>query len=166
MRTANDFVCRYSLLLLMLILGTGSVHAAGNDDKYTCSEPNPESLCTPANTCGSATAPCVVDVKRTAASASVTPTTPDAKSNVPFCVKSGTTITWKSLSKDTGFVLDFGPSTPFARGTILGGSDRSASVVAKKQGCYKFSAGACVSGATYGMCASVDSELVVTGGGK
>jgi hypothetical protein len=164
MRIPND--CRYSLLLLMLILVTGSLPAEGSDDKYICSEPDPESLCTAANICGSATAPCVVDVKRTAASASVTPTIPDAKSNMPFCVRSGTTITWKSLSKDTGFVVDFGPSAPFARGTILGGSDRSASVVAKKQGCYKFSAGACVSGATYGMCASVDSELVVTSGGK
>jgi hypothetical protein len=164
MRIPNDVGRRSSLMVLTLILLTTSLPAETNDDKYLCSEPNPESLCTPANTCGSASAPCVVDVKRTAASASVTPTTPDAKSNTPFCVKTGTTVTWKSLSKDTGFLVDFGPSPPFARGAIIGGSDRSPSVVAKKPGCYKFSAGACVSGATYGMCASVDSELVVTSG--
>lgn len=166
MRIPRNCFCRYSWLLLTLILLTGSLPAKASDDKYVCSEPNPESLCTPANTCGSVSAPCMVDVKRTAASASVTPTTPDSKSNRPFCVKSGTTMTWKSSGKDTGFLVDFGPSAPFSRGAIIGGSDRSPSVVAKKPGCYKFSAGACVSGATYGMCASVDSELVVTSGGK
>ena len=75
---------------------------------------------------------------------------------------------WKSMSKNTGFVVDFGPSASFepAGAAIIGGSDRSASVVVKKPGCYKFSAGACVSGAIYGMCASVDTELIVVGSGN
>jgi len=154
--------------LMLLILTLSGYLASEEHNKYVCSEPNPESICTPKNTCGSATAPCTVDIKRTAESAAVTPDIPGAKSNTPFCVKTGTTMIWKSMSKNTGFVVDFGPSAPFepAGAAIVGGSDRSASVVAKKPGCYKFSAGACVSGAVYGMCASVDTELIVTGGGN
>jgi hypothetical protein len=80
-------------------------------------------MCTPKNTCGSASAPCAVDIKRTAESAAVTPDIPGAKSNTPFCVKTGTTMTWKSVSKNTGFVVDFGPSAPFepAGAAIIGG---------------------------------------------
>jgi len=167
MKASSDFVVRCSSLTLLILTLSGYL-ASEDRNKYVCSEPNPESMCTPKNTCGSATAPCTVDIKRTAESAAVTPDIPGAKSNAPFCVKTGTTVTWKSVSKNTGFVVDFGPSSPFepAGAAILGGSDRSASVVAKKQGCYKFSAGACVSGAIYGMCDSVDTELIVTGGGN
>ncbi|HXY08371.1 MAG TPA: hypothetical protein VEI52_11055 [Terriglobales bacterium] len=165
MKASCDFVVRCSSVMLLIVTLSG-YSASEERNKYICSEPNPESMCTAKNTCGSATAPCTIDVKRTADSAAVTPDIPGAKSNAPFCVKSGTTITWKSLSKNTGFVVDFGPSAPFepAGAAIIGGSDRSPSVVAKKPGCYKFSTGACVSGAAYGMCASVDTELVVTGG--
>src|SRR5262245_55146512 len=88
-----------------------SVHGAAGqkrlaDNKYVCSEPKPEAICNANNTCGSASTPCTVDIKRTADSAAVEPGIPDAKANVPFCVKSGTTMTWKSLSKNTGFVVD------------------------------------------------------------
>jgi len=158
-----------SLLLLPLLLLAGYMAAKGpqgGSKKYVCLETSPETMCNAATTCGSASAPCTVDIKRTANAASVTPGIPGAKSNKPFCVTVGTTVTWKSQSKNTGFVLDFGPSSPFEQGTIIGGSDRSVSAVAKKPGCYKFSAGACVSGAIYGMCGSVDSELVVTAGGN
>jgi hypothetical protein len=63
--------------------------------------------------------------------------------------------------------VDFGPADPFAQGgTIIGGSDRSVSVVAKKPGCYKYSAGACVSGAIYGMCGNANAEVIVVGGGN
>ena len=132
-------------------------------DKYLCAESNPEAICSSENTCGSHSASCTVDIKRTASDASATPVLPGAKANMPFCVKAGTTVTWQSQSKNTGFVVDFGPDTPFAQDTIIGGSDRPVSAVAKKKGCYKYSAGACVSGSIYGMCASVEAELIVTG---
>jgi hypothetical protein len=82
-------------------------------------------------------------------------------------VKAGTTVTWQSSAKNTGFILDFGPSSPFdTPGAIIGGSDRPISVVAKRPGCYKFSLGACIAGTIYGMCGSTDSEIVVTGEGN
>lgn len=133
-------------------------------EKYLRSEPSPQSVCTAENTCGSASTPCTVEIKRTASDASATPSIPKAKANTPFCVKAGTTVNWKSGSKNTGFVLDFGPSSPFGSDTIMGGSDRQASSVANKKGCYKYSVGACVSGSIYGMCGSADTELIVTGG--
>src|SRR3977135_1024440 len=82
-------------------------------EKYLCSEPHPESVCTAANTCGDSSTPCTVEVNRTASDASATPSIPGAKGNMPFCVKVGTTVTWKSPSKNTGFVVDFGPDSPF-----------------------------------------------------
>jgi hypothetical protein len=130
---------------------------------YTCSETNPASLCNAAPRCGSSSEPCVVDLKRKGTSATVTPNVPNAKSNVPFCVKVGTTVTWQPSRKDTGFVVDFGPSSPFdTPGAIMGGSDRSISVVAKRPGCYKFSVGACLAGTISGMCGSNASEIVIS----
>jgi plastocyanin len=139
----------------------------GKNNKYICSETNPGSMCTAATTCGSVSSACVVNVKRSGStSATSTPAIPNAKGNAPFCVKVGTTVTWQSSSKNAGFVLDFGPSSPFETpntpGTIIGGADRPVSVVAKKPGCYKYSVGACVSGSIYGMCGSSTAEIVVT----
>jgi hypothetical protein len=150
-----------ALLVTAYLLSSGQSRGS---DKYVCSETNPTSVCNAANRCGSSSNPCVVDLKRKdGSSASVTPGTKSAKDNAPFCVKTGTTITWKSTSKDTGFVLDFGPSSPFgSSGAIIGGSDRPITVVAKRPGCYKFSLGACTSGTVYGMCGSVDTEMVVS----
>jgi hypothetical protein len=133
-------------------------------EKYLCSEPNPQSACTAENTCGSASTSCTVEIKRTSSSASATPSIPKAKGNQLFCVATGTKVNWNSGSKNTGFVLDFGPSSPFGSDAVMGGSDRSASTVAGKKGCYKYSVGACVSGSIYGMCGSAEAELVVTGG--
>jgi len=139
----------------------------GKNNKYICSEANAGSMCTAATTCGFASSPCIVDIKRKGGgSASSTPDIPNAIANGSFCVKAGTTVTWQSSSKNTGFVLDFGPSSPFETpntpGTIIGGADRPVSVVAKKPGCYKYSLGACVSGSIYGMCGSSSAEIVVT----
>jgi plastocyanin len=134
--------------------------------KYACTEANTDNLASAANTCGSAATPCVVDVKRTGSSVNVSPSIQSGKKNPIFSVKAGTTVTWESTQKDTGFVVDFGPSSPFDRGAIIGGSDRSVSVVATKPGCYKYSAGACVAGAIYGMCNSIDAEMVVTPAGQ
>ena|SRR5271156_5183236 len=165
MRIQHSFIIHCtSLVIACLLLAAYGVAEEHANAKYICAEPDPEQMCTAGNTCGSASAPCSVDVKRTADAASSTPSIPKAKANAPFCVKVGTTVNWQSSSKNTGFVVDFGPSSPFgSEGAIIGGSDRSVPVVAKKQGCFKYSAGACVSGAIYGMCGSVDTELVVTG---
>ena len=65
--------------------------------------------------------------------------------------------------KNTGFVVDVSDASPFdPGGAIIGGSSKDASVVAKTSGCYKYSVGACVSGALNGMCANASGELVVT----
>jgi len=151
-----------SLLLPIVVLSTYA-SAQSKSAKYACSEANPAQLCNAANTCGSASSPCTVDVKRTSNAASSTPGIPNAKSNSLFCVKAGTTVQWKSTGKNIGFVVDLGSASPFVpAGTIIGGSDRSISVVAKTPGCYKYSAGACMSGAIYGMCGETNAEFVVT----
>jgi plastocyanin len=156
-RAVREWCCFLILLIVALPLRA--------QEQNACSRPNPESICNASNVCGTSGTPCLVDIKRTADSASVTGNTMDSKSNAPFCVKNGTTVTWRSLSKNTGFVVDFGASPPFdGMEAILGGSDRSPSVVTKRPGCYKFSTGACVSGASYGMCATVDTVLIVTKG--
>ena len=154
------------LVLCLVTLTAGYLTAKelrSDNDRYVCSETNPGSICNASTTCGSASTPCIADVKRTSDSASVTPSIPDAKANTSFCVKVGTTVTWQSSSKKTGFVLDFGNSSPFDTpdGAIMGGSDRSVSVVAKRPGCFKYSVGACVAGAIYGMCDSKNAEMVV-----
>jgi hypothetical protein len=106
-----------------------------------------------------------VDVKRTADSASSTPSIPNAKGNSLFCVKVGTTVKWISTEKENGFVVDVGTSSPFdPAGAIIGGSDRAVSVVAKRPACVKYSAGACRSGASYGMCETANAELIVIDG--
>lgn len=151
-------------MVLLMSVCTAAQEPKRGSEKYLCSEPNPESICTAENTCGSASTPCTVDIKRTASSASVTPSIDNAKANMPFCVKVGTKVAWRSTSKNTGFVLDFGPNSPFGQEAIIGGSDRAASTVAKTKGCYNYSTGACVSGAIYGMCATVETKLITTGG--
>jgi plastocyanin len=150
-------------LLLSFVVSSSYVTAQSKSSKYACSEANPAQLCTAANTCGSASTPCSVDVKRTANAASSTPSIPGAKSNSLFCVKAGTTVQWKSTGRDIGFVVDFGPTSPFnPGGAIIGGTDRTITVTAKTPGCYKYSAGACMSGAIYGMCGDTNAELIVT----
>ena len=68
----------------------------------------------------------------------------------------------KSDSKNTGFVVDVSEESPFdPDGAIIGGSNRTAAVVAKKPGCYKYSVGACVSGAVSGMCANSSGEVII-----
>jgi hypothetical protein len=151
-------------IVLLMPVYTSAQEPKRGSEKYLCSESNPESICTAENTCGSASAPCTVEIKRGGSDASVTPGIPNAKANMPFCVKSGTKMIWRSPNKNTGFVLDFGPNSPFGQEAIIGGSDRPASTVVKTKGCYNYSTGACVSGAIYGMCATVETKLITTGG--
>jgi len=152
------------ILLAIPVVVLSNYATAQKSSKYTCSEANPAQLCNADNTCGSASTPCVVDVKRTANAASSTPSIQKAKSNALFCVKAGTTVTWKSTGKNIGFVVDVGTTSPFEPGgAIIGGTDRSVSVVAKTPGCYKYSAGACMSGAIYGMCGQTNAEVIILG---
>jgi hypothetical protein len=130
--------------------------------KNACPAENAAQMCNPGNTCGSASTPCSVDVKRTASSASSTPDIPNAKGNSLFCVKAGTKVQWKSTGKEIGFIVDMGTVSPFnPAGAIIGGSDRVVSVVATKPGCYKYSAGACMSGAIYGMCQQTSAIMII-----
>ncbi len=158
--------CSYGFLLSLSIASFLLVANAQNkrDSKYVCSESNPASVCNASNRCGSSLEPCVVDLRRKGGtSATVTPSITNAKANTPFCVRVGTTVTWRSSAKNTGFIVDFGPSSPFnTPGAIIGGSDRPISVVAKRTGCYKFSLGACIAGTVYGMCGSTSTEIIVT----
>ncbi len=134
-------------------------------NKYACSEPNPESQCNAGNTCGSASSPCSVDVKRTAYSSSATPSIAGAKGNQLFCVKTGTTVTWMSSSKNTGFLVDFGPSSPFdPPDAIAGGSKKSTSVTAARPGCFMYAFQATDSTGIYGMSKASQAELIVVGG--
>ena len=127
-----------------------------------CAATNPN-LCEDSNTCGSAVSNCEIDIRRSGEeSADATPNIPGAKANAPFCVKVGTKITFKSTSKNTGFVVDFGNSSPFdSGGVIMGGADRPILVEAKKPGCYTYSVGACTAGTIYGMCGEEAVQLVV-----
>lgn len=164
MNTLRTSLISGSLLLVPLLVA-GHFAAGGEkegDKDSICSAATPQSICDARTTCGSRSTPCVVNVKRGSHSASATPSIPEAKGNVRFCVKAGTTITWQSSSKSTGFILDFGDSSPFeSQTTITGGSKRSASVVAQKPGCFKFSVSACREAAISGMCESGRAELVV-----
>lgn len=162
MNNLPRFAVRCSLLVAAL---TVAGYLSGKDKRKpkndVCSSENPAS--TSGRTCGSATSACEVDIKRSGDdSASATPNVPGAKSNEPFYVRSGTTVTFKSTSRNTGFVLDFGNSSPFDSGTaITGGADRPVSLVAKKPGCYTYSVGACTAGSIYGMCGDDVAQFVV-----
>jgi len=159
--------CRVLVLPVLLQVGISSAQDHRHSKRtHICAEPTPQAMCNASNTCESPSAPCRIDVKRTDYGASATPALPGAKSNAPICVKAGTIVTWHSASKNTGFTVDFGPSSPFdPAGAIIGGSDRSVSVTAKKEGCYKYSVGACDTDAIYGMCAEGTAELILIGAG-
>ena len=134
---------------------------AQKKNAYACTEASSVSSCSAANMCGSASQPCTVDVKRTNYGASATPGFPGSKGNATFCVKTGTTVVWKSDSKHVGFIVDMGPASPFNLDDIIGGSDKSVTVTANKPGCYRYSVGACVSGAIYGMCGNSNAQIIV-----
>jgi hypothetical protein len=149
-------------VLLVGLLQGGEKRKPKND---VCSGTNSQNICSSDRTCGSTTSPCRVDIRRseTGGSASATPDFAGGKSNEAFCVKVGTTIIFDSKSKDTGFVLDFGNSSPFdGRPAIMGGADRPVSVVAKKPGCYTYSIGACTAGTIYGRCGEDTAQFVVS----
>ena len=149
------------LLLTSFLVGKDSKKKIKGD---VCSASNPASTCVAANTCGSPSNPCSIDIKRSqGTSASATPSIPDAKSNKAFCIKVGTSVTFMSSSKNTGFIVDFGSTDPFDHeGSIIGGADRPITVAAKHPGCYTYSVGACTAGTVYGMCGNSDTQLIIS----
>jgi plastocyanin len=165
-------VMGFSLILVLipmaLSLMTGDVGAKDKSSKVTvCSNPHPQQLCSAANTCGSSNSPCVLEIRRTGGGddASVTPNIPNFPKERPaICIAVGTSVTWQGEGKNTGIMVDFGGSSPFdPSGTIMGGSDRPVTVLAKAAGCYKYTVGACNPGSVYGMCGNSDFDLIVTG---
>jgi hypothetical protein len=150
------------LVLSCVVLLTFTAAQAQKKSKYVCDEPDPASLCTAANTCGSASAPCTVDITRARSSSNVKPGIPNAKNNQFFCVKAGTTVVWMTSNKNTGFMVSFGTDSPFIPDDpIVGGGSKQVSVKAGTPGCYKYDAGAFYSGATYGMSGGSKPELVI-----
>lgn len=148
------------LAVICMVLLVSSVAAAKS--KYVCDEPNPQSLCTAANTCGSATNPCTINVNKSGDSSTVKPSVPNAKNNQFFCVKHGTTVVWMTSNKNTGFMISFGTDNPFSPDDpIIGGANKQITVKANTPGCYKYDAGAFYSGATYGMSGGSKPELVI-----
>ncbi len=163
-RSFPAVVC--GLLALMLLVVAGHSVAKDKKTKGTfCSNPHPEQLCTAANTCGANGSPCILEVKRTGGGtdASVTPNIEKFPKESVLCILTGAKVTWQGAGKNTGLMVDFADSSPFdPAGTIMGGSDRPITVVAKKPGCYRYTLGACTPGTIYGMCGNSDLELVVT----
>jgi len=154
--------CAIGWAVLLLLTAAGAQQKGRN--KYACSEPNPASQCNAANTCGSSSAACTVDVLRTSYSASATPSIANAKGNMLFCVKTGTTVTWKSSAKNTGFLVDFGPASPFdPSDPIMGGTKKPVDVKAAKPGCYMYAFQATDSTGIYGMSRASQAELIVLG---
>jgi plastocyanin len=157
-------------ILIALLLVTAHVVAGDKKSKQSlCSNAHPEQLCTAANTCGSSSSPCVMEVRRSGGGtdATVTPNIADFPKKSVICINPGTTVTWQGGGKNTGIVVDFGASSPFEpSGTIMGGSDRPVTVLTKKAGCYKYTVGACTPGTVYGMCGNSDFELIVASPAK
>ncbi len=151
-----------ALLVFAVVVFNCAAAQAQKKSKYVCDEPNPASLCTAANTCGSASAPCTLDVTKSGGAANVKPGIASAKNNQFFCIKSGTQVVWMTSNKNTGFMISFGTDSPFTPDApIMGGGNKQVTVKANTPGCYKYDVGAFYSGATYGMSGGSKPELVI-----
>jgi hypothetical protein len=161
----STIYCALLLLPILLFASFAMAEDKKKDSNNVCSNPNPASLCTADNTCGSASTPCMVNIKRTSYSSAATPSIPGAKGNDLFCVKTGTTVTWQSDSKGTGFLVDPGKSSPFSPpGVIMGGSEKPVSVVAQTPKCLNYHVSATAQGGIYGKSKSAPVTLIVIGG--
>lgn len=153
---------RKALFVFCVVLLSCVIAPAQKKSKYVCDEKQPESMCNAANTCGSASRPCTIDVTRGAYSANVKPGIPNAKNNKFFCITAGTTVVWSSSNKNNGFMVSFGDESPFdPDNTIVGGGQKSVTTKAKTPGCYKYDVGAFSSGTVYGMSGGSKPELVI-----
>jgi hypothetical protein len=162
MKSQQQFTVWSALLLSCVVLLNCGTAQAQKKGKYVCDEDRPENMCTAENTCGSASSPCTIDITRSANSANVKPGLPNAKNNQFFCVKSGTTVVWKSSNKNNGFMVSFGTDSPFDPDSpIMGGGKKQVETRASTPGCYKYDAGAFRSGTVYGMSGGSKSELVI-----
>ena len=163
MKVQQRFNTRSALLLLSCIVLLSCPLARGQKkSKYVCDEKEPERLCNAANTCGSASSPCTIDITRSASSANVKPGIPNAKNNQLFCVKTGTTVVWMSSNKNNGFTVSFGAESPFdPDDPIIGGGKKQVTTKANTPGCYKYDVGAFRSGTVYGMSGGSKPELVI-----
>jgi plastocyanin len=163
MKMQRQFVpLSFLLVLSCVVLLICTAVQAQKKSKYVCEEPDPASLCTAANTCGSASAPCKLDITKSGSSSNVKPGIPGAKNNQFFCVKAGTTVVWMTSNKNTGFMVSFGTDSPFVPDDpIMGGGNKPVTVKANTPGCYKYDAGAFYSGAIYGMSGGSKPELVI-----
>ena len=151
--------CSVALVTLFVLL-SGTVTEAKS--KYVCDEPKPEDLCNAANTCGSSSEVCTIDIRKSGNGASVKPGIPNAKGNQFFCIKTGTSVVWMTSSKNSGFSVFFGTDSPFTPDDpIVGGGNKPITVKAQTAGCYKYDAGAFYSGAVYGMSGGSKPELVI-----
>jgi hypothetical protein len=150
------------LLLSCVVLLSCTTAQAQKKSKYVCDEAQPESMCNAANTCGSASSPCTIDITRSASSANVKPGIPNAKNNQLFCIKAGTTVVWMTSNKNNGFTVSFGTDSPFEPDDpIMGGGKKEVRTRAITPGCYKYDVGAFRSGTVYGMSGGSKSELVI-----
>ena len=155
-------IWRALLLLSCVVLLNCAAAQAQKKSKYACAEDQPESRCNAANTCGSASSPCTVDIRRGSDSANVKPSIPDVKNNQLFCIKAGTTVVWMSSNKNNGFMVSFGSDSPFEPdGPIMGGGKKQVTTKAVTPGCYRYDAGAFRSGTVKGMSGGSNPELVI-----
>jgi plastocyanin len=150
------------LLSSCILLSCCAMAQAQKKGKYSCDEAQPEGMCSAANTCGSASSQCTIDIRRGADSANVKPSIAGAKNNQLFCVKAGTTVVWKSSNRHNGFMVSFGSDSPFEPdGPIMGGGQKQVTTKAVTPGCYKYAAGAFRSGTVKGMSGGSNPELVI-----
>ncbi|HEX8815874.1 MAG TPA: hypothetical protein VF753_10275 [Terriglobales bacterium] len=154
--------CSRLALSCVVLLALGVVRLYGKS-KYVCDEERPESLCNQANTCGSPSSVCTIDITRSANSANVEPSVPNEKrKNRLFCIKAGTTVVWMSSNKKNGFMVSFGTDSPFDPDEpIMGGGNKRVTTKANAPGCYKYDVGAFRSGTAYGMSGGNKLELVI-----
>ena len=150
-------------LSLSCVLLVNCVNArAQRKSKYSCEETQPETLCNAANTCGSTSSACKIDIRRGASSANVKPGLPNAKDNQLFCIKAGTTVVWMSSNQHNGFMVSFGTDSPFdPDDPIMGGGKKQVKTKASTPGCYKYDAGAFRSGTVKGMSGGSKGELII-----
>jgi len=154
--------CGAVLLLSFAVLLSTLTAQAQKKSKYVCDEEQPESMCNPANTCGSPSSVCTIDITRGSYSANVKPGVPNPKNNQLFCIKAGTTVVWMSSNKNNGFMVSFGADSPFdPDDPIRGGGKKQVTTKAVTPGCYKYDAGAFRSGTVYGMSGGSKPELVI-----
>lgn len=150
------------LLLSFFLLLSFAAAQAQQKSKYICDEDQLQSMCNEANSCGSSSSPCKVDITRGASSANVEPGIPNVKNNQLFCIKAGTEVVWMSSNKNHGFMVSFGTDSPFDPDeSIIGGGKKPVRTKASTPGCHNYDVGAFRSGTVYEMSSGSKPELVI-----